>query len=178
MPLAHGPQRQDESKRPLGQPHLVGVRNDARVHDRRGAEGVFVAKIGADELALSAVQWISQANLARHLIVPFLEHPAYLAMAAFEIREHKGELGLGRAAVHGAHRGNDPPHSIIIDRVDVPRLRSEMKGPYDDPIWVRQQPQAGLDQRHAAPPEAAARALPLSEPSAALRIRAIARAAN
>ena len=66
---------------------------DRRVHDRRGGVAVFVAEIGADELAA----WLAEGggvevDLSRDLVEARLEYAPRLPVAGLEIDQHLGQL--------------------------------------------------------------------------------------
>ena len=52
MAFAHGTEAENEAQCAFRRARLVGVRHDAGIEQRRGFEGIFVEKIGADQLAL------------------------------------------------------------------------------------------------------------------------------
>ena len=52
MPFADRAQAQDEAAPAFRRAGLIGMGDDARIEQRRGFEGIFVQKIGADQLAL------------------------------------------------------------------------------------------------------------------------------
>ena len=52
MPLADRAKAEDEPEPAFRRAGLVGMGNDAGIEQRRGFKGIFVEKIGADQLAL------------------------------------------------------------------------------------------------------------------------------
>ena len=49
VPFTDGPQAEDETQRPITEAGLVRGRDDRRVGERRGLDGILVREVGADE---------------------------------------------------------------------------------------------------------------------------------
>ena len=96
---------------------LIGMGDGAWIHESRGAEGIFMAEIGADQQFVAFAELFVDLQIAGNLVVALEEHRADFAMAVFEIAENECELGLAGAVVHLAHRLDDAGDAVDLRRI-------------------------------------------------------------
>ena len=121
-----------EAQRTVGHAALVGVRHDAGVHQRRRGIAVFVAEIGADQLAAARCQVGRVERLAElfgELFVAALEHLFDLPVARVEIAIDAFKF-LGDFVLAESEDILDEPKRPAGPRAG--RLPGEMKGTDDD----------------------------------------------
>ncbi len=92
MTLADAAQRQDEAHGALGQVGLVAVKDDARVEQRGGLIGIFLAEIGADQPALLGVDPIGTGDLVGNLVEAPHQHAVDIAVIFVERFGHADKL--------------------------------------------------------------------------------------
>ena len=96
VPFADRPHRHDETDRPFGEAGLVGRRDDTGVHDRGRRIAVFVAEIGAEQLAAARGQFCCfefGTHLLGELGVALFEDLLHLPMARVEMVIDAFEFG-------------------------------------------------------------------------------------
>ena len=133
VPLAGGPQAEDEPARPVGQARLVGVPDHRRVEQGRRFQGVFLGEVGADQQAPAlADRLVGQQVLADLLeavqeelagpLVPLAELPHHALQQALDLR-----LGEGRDA------GDDLLDPVLARRLERPDDDAGVGRLEDDP---------------------------------------------
>ena len=95
VPFADGTQAQDEPTAVCRRAGLVGMAHDARIEQGRRLERVLVQEVGSDQAALRLVQDGMRLQRVFHLGGARLEDLEQVAVTAFEILEHFGELPRG-----------------------------------------------------------------------------------
>ena len=90
VPLPHRAHRHDEAHRPAREARLVGVEDDAGVHQRRRGIAVFVAEIGADQPLAYVRKALGHIHQLRDFAEALVEHALGLPVAL-------GKVGKDRA---------------------------------------------------------------------------------
>ena len=91
MSFADGAQAQDEAKPAFRRAGLIGMRDDARIEQGRGLEGIFVQEIRADQLALHLGEIGMGGEGVFHFVGARLERRQQVAVAALEILQNFGQ---------------------------------------------------------------------------------------
>ena len=92
MPFSDGTETQDEAVPAFRRTRLVGMGNNARIEQCRRFEGIFVQKIGADQLPLYLAETCMSGKGVLHFIGAGLENLQQVAVAALKIFEDIGQL--------------------------------------------------------------------------------------
>ena len=99
MPFSDGAETQDKAVPAFRRTRLVGMGDNARIEQCRRFEGIFVQKIGADQLPLYLAENSMSGKGVLHFIGACLENLQQITMAAFEIFEDIGQLAGRRLGV-------------------------------------------------------------------------------
>ena len=117
---------------------LIGVRHDRRVHQRGGRIGVFVAEIGADQLAPHRREIaLPEAERRLELLVALLEHRSVCQWRSLKSVSDLAIL-LAHAGSRSARRRRRP--AAAHDCSALRRLPAQVKRPQHDPRRVGVQP--------------------------------------
>ena len=131
MPLPDRAKAEDETTSAFRRAGLVRMRDDARIEQCRRFEGIFVQKVGADQLTLHLGENHMRREGDFHLVGARLEARQQVAMAALEIVQHIGQVvGCGLVA-----KRQDPLDDMVrarlVGRFEVARLGRRLERPHD-----------------------------------------------
>ena len=152
VPLPHRAQRHRDPGRAWRETALIGMRDDAGIHQRGGGIAVLVAEIGPDQL-LPGFRQHRAVDRQRELdlIVADHEHAARLPVTRLEVLEHDLELAQRLLLVERQHRIDDPPHASGA-AVGRPQLDRDVERPNHHARWIGLQPQGPVNDILAHPP--------------------------
>ena len=131
MSFADGTQAENEAQSTFRRAGLVGVRHNAGIEQCRGFEGIFVEKIGADQLALDFGKAAVRRQGFFHLVGAGFERLEQVAMTAEKILKYVGELA-GRG--FGTQRQNpidDVVGACLVGRVEIAWLGRRFEWTHD-----------------------------------------------
>ena len=132
MPFADRPQAQDEPASPVGNAGLVGMADDAGIEQRRCFEGVFVQEIGADQAALRLAEARMRLEGVFHFGGARIERIEQVAMPAFEILEHVGQLLRCGFRIEAENPVDDMIGAGLVGAIEVSRFGRGLEGADDD----------------------------------------------
>ena len=99
MPFADGTKTEHEATSALRRTGLIRMGDDARIEQCRRFKGIFVQKIGSDQLTLYFAERSVSSKGAFHFVGTRLEDLQQVAVAAFKILEDIGQLAGRRLGV-------------------------------------------------------------------------------
>ena len=94
------------------------------LNKRRRLKGIFVQKIGADQLPLKLGEYGMRRQSVLHVIGARLECRQQVAMAPFEILEHIGQLAGRRLQIQSQNTIDDMIRPRLVERDSDPVVRS------------------------------------------------------
>ena len=136
MPFADRAKTEDEAAAAFRRAGLIGMRDDARIEQRRRFEGIFVQKIGADQLALDLGETRMRRKGVFHLVGARLEGRQQVAMAALEVLEHIGQLAGRHLGIERQHPLDDMVRAGLVGGVEVARLGRRLERAHDHPRGI------------------------------------------
>ena len=131
MAFADGTKAEDEAQAAFRRAGLIGMRDDARIEQRRRLERIFVQKIGADELPLDLRERGMVGQGLFHLVGACLEGLQQVAVTAEEILQHIGQLTGRCIGVERQNPFDDVVGTGLVRRIEVARLGCRLEGPHD-----------------------------------------------
>ena len=133
MPFPDGAKAEDEATPAFRRAGLIGMRDDARIEQRRRFEGIFVQKIGADQLALCLGESGMRREGIFHFVGARLEGRQQVAVAALEILEHVGQLGGHRLGIERQDPVDDVVRPGLVGGIEVAWLGRRLERAHDHP---------------------------------------------
>ena len=123
MPLAGGPQTDDEAGLAGSQSALVGMQHNRGIEQRRRLEAVFVAEIGADQ---QATHLIRHCGRGRHAVADLHETigkgRAKVSVPAAELAHQACEFGLDPDFAQRPHPAGDARDAVRVGSMRYLRL--------------------------------------------------------
>ena len=133
VPLAGGPQADDEPARAGGQARLVGVPDHRGVEQGRRFQGVFLREVRADQQAAGLADRPVGQQVAPDLLEAVQEELARPLVAIAELAHHAGEQALDLRLGERRHAGDDLLGAVLARRVERPHHDAGVVGLEDDP---------------------------------------------
>ncbi len=118
------------------------------LNKRRRLEGIFVEKVGADQLALRLAELQMGQERVLHLAGARLESVQQVSMAAFEIVENVEQKTFRRRGIQRDDPVDDVVRPRLVDRVEISRLDRRPEGPHDHPRRIRAQIESLSREEH------------------------------
>ena len=113
-------------------PDWSGCDDDARIKQRRRLERIFVHEIGADQPPLQLGEIGMGGERFLHLVGTALEGREQIAMPAFEILQHLGELVRSSLGVERQNAIDDVVGAGLFFRTKIARLDRGLERAHDD----------------------------------------------
>ena len=139
MPFPDRAKTQDEAPPAFRRTRLIRMGDNARIEQCRRFEGIFVQKIGSDQLTLYLGERSMSSKGAFHFVGARLEDLQQVAVATFEILEDIGQLAGRRLGVKRQDPLNDMVRTRLVRGVEVARLGCWLERAYDHPRRIRAQ---------------------------------------
>src|SRR5947207_3163387 len=130
MPFTHGAKAHDEAGPALWCSRLIGVPHDARIEQSGCLERVLVKKISSHQAALRLAQHGMRLERLLHLRGAGLEDFEQIAVTAFEVLEHLGQLSRGGLRLEPKHPADDMIGPSLVGWIEVPGFSCRLERPY------------------------------------------------
>ncbi len=124
MPFPDRAKAEDEAAPAFRRAGLIGMGDDARIEQRRRFEGIFVEKIGPDQLALDLGETRVRRKGVFHLVGARLEGRQKIAVAALEILKDIGQLAGCHLGIERQDPVDDMVRPCLVGGVEVAAARS------------------------------------------------------
>jgi len=131
MPLPDRAKAEDETTSAFRRAGLIRMRDDARIEQGRGLEGIFVQEVGADQLTLGLGENRMRREGDFHLVGALLEGRQQVAMAALEIIKDVGELVSCGLGIQRQDPLDDMVRAGLVGGIEVARLGRRPERPHD-----------------------------------------------
>ena len=133
VPLAGGPQAQDEPAGPGGQAGLVGVPDHRRVEQGRRFQCVLLGEVGADQQPPTLADRLVGQQVFADLVEPVQEELAGPLVPLAELPHHLFQLALDLPLGEGRDPGDDPLDPALVRHLERPDDDAGVGRLEDDP---------------------------------------------
>ena len=133
MPLTNRAKTEDEPESAFRRAGLVWMGDDAGIEQRRGFKGIFVEKIGADQLALYQAEPGMIGKGIFHFVGACLELRQQVAVPSLEVFQDIRELDRRVLGAQRQDTVNDMIGAALVGGVEVSRFRRGLEWPHNDP---------------------------------------------